>query len=60
MYFEEDMAIWRAWWQEHKAEFSEFAPPEQSEKTSSNKTILWLAIIALLAIFGGVVAWRKK
>jgi len=35
-------------------------PPAQPEKTSSNKIILWLSVIALLAILGGVAAWRKK
>jgi hypothetical protein len=35
-------------------------PPEQPEKTSPNKTILWLAVLALLAILGGVVAWKRK
>ena len=34
--------------------------PAQPEKTSSNKTILWLAVAALLAIIGGVAVWRKK
>ena len=35
-------------------------PPEQLEKTSSNKTILWVAVIAFLAAIGGAVVWRKK
>jgi len=35
-------------------------PLEQSEKTSSNKPILWFAIIALLVVIGGVIAWKKK
>ena len=35
-------------------------PPAQPEKTSSNKPILWLAVIAFLAILVGVAVWRKK
>ena len=35
-------------------------PPEQPEKTSSNKPLLWLSIIAFLAILGGMIVWRKK
>ena len=35
-------------------------PPEQPEKTSSNKTLFGVAIITLLAILGGVAVWRKK
>ena len=33
---------------------------KQPAKSSSNKTILGLAVVVLLAIIGGVVAWRKK
>ena len=35
-------------------------PPQQPEKPSSNKPLLLVAAIALLAIIGGVVAWRTK
>ena len=35
-------------------------PPGQPEKTSSNKTLFGLGVIALLAILGGVMVWRKK
>jgi hypothetical protein len=34
-------------------------PPEQPEKSSSNKPLLWVAIVALLALLGGVIAWRR-
>ena len=35
-------------------------PPAQPEKPASNKPLLWVLVVALLAIIGGVVAWKKK
>ena len=35
-------------------------PPVQPERPASNKPFLWIFVIALLAIIGGVVAWKKK
>ena len=35
-------------------------PPIPPEKSSSNKIILLVSIITLLAVIGGVIAWRKK
>ena len=34
--------------------------PIQPQKSSSKKPLLWVAVIALLAIIGGVMAWWKK
>ena len=39
---------------------AEKAPPTQPEKPSTNKPLLWLAVIALLVIIGGVFVWKKK
>jgi hypothetical protein len=35
------------------------SPSEQPEKSSSNKPLFWGAIVALLALLGGVIAWRR-
>jgi hypothetical protein len=42
------------------AQANQDTPSAQPEKTSSRKTILWLAVIALFAAIGGVATWRKK
>ena len=34
--------------------------PEQPEKSSFNKSLFGIFVVALLAIFGGVAVWRKK
>jgi len=35
-------------------------PPAQPEKPASNKPLLWVLVVALLTIIGGVAAWKKK
>jgi len=34
-------------------------PPAQPERPASNKPLLWVLVIVLLAIIGGVAAWRR-
>ena len=35
-------------------------PPKQPEDLSSGKAILWIAVVAFLAVIGGVAAWKRK
>ena len=36
------------------------SPPKQSDKTFSNKILLWFVVIFLLGIIGGITMWKKK
>ncbi len=35
-------------------------PPEPNGKPSTNKTFLWVSLVALLAIIGGAAMWQRK